>query len=289
MGIFGFGASYKPVSEEKSFAMKEIHEIQVTISSAPVHIIRTKAGSELKFHYHGKAMQELKLEAERNQQTVVVGVKRKYETLPIPEDMFLDIYIPEDYGKNLSLKTSSGKVKMDSLELENFTLNTSSGGLEAEQLNAQKTSITTSSGELSIKKIDTKELELKGSSSAINVDECIVKNAEMALTSGSITLKNSSGNFDFNGTAGSVLISYKKFENQNVSIATTTGSVTLELPGSAEFMVEAKTTTGNIQSDFAIPSAGNIDKKQVVGQIGTKNNKVSLKTTTGSIHIVKKQ
>lgn len=289
MGIsLGLGAlhRFREINEEKYFTLEEVNDIQVTMSSTPVHIIRTEASDKVKFHYYGKSMQELKLSADINNKALVVATKRKIDG-PIPEDMFLDIYIPENFEKNLSIKISSGVVKMDSLNLANFTLNTSSGGLEAEQLNAEKISITTSSGKLNIKKLNVKELEIKGSSSAINIDECVAKETRAEISSGSITLKNSSGNFNFKGTAGNVLVGYKEFDNQNITVSTTSGKITVELPGNAEFLMNAKTVTGKIQSDFPINTVGNTDKKQIVGQVGTKNNQVLLQTTTGSIHILK--
>lgn len=284
MGILGLGAlSFKEINEEKSFAMEEIDEIQVTMSNVPVHFIRTETSNEVRFHLYGKSMQEIKLAAEMSGKTVAVAAKRKIDG-PIPEDMFFEVFLPANYEKNLSVKTSAGVVKMDSFDLASFTLNTSSGGLEAEQINAEKISITTSSGKLNIKKLDAQELKLKGSSSAINVDECTAKQAGIETSSGAITLKNSSGSFDFKGTAGNVTVSYKEFEDQNVKVETSTGSVTVELPGTAEFLLDANTSTGKIRCDFPINTAG----KKVEGQIGTKSNKVSLKTTTGSINILKK-
>ena len=289
MGVFGVGAlhMFRQINEEKSFTMKEINEIQVSMSNVPVHIIRTEAGNEVKFHLYGKSMQDIKLSAEINNKTVFVEAKRKIDG-PIPEDMFFEIYLPAEYGKNLSVKTSAGGIKMDTVDLANFTLDTSSGGLEAEQINAEKISIKASSGRLNIKKIDAKEFEIKGSSSAINIDECTVKEGKIETSSGGISLKNSSGNYDFKGTAANVFVAYRKFEDQNINIVTTSGSITLELPSTSEFSINAKTVTGKIQSDFSMDTAGRVDKKNLEGQIGTKNNKVSLQASTGSIKILKK-
>ncbi|MHB8062667.1 MAG: DUF4097 family beta strand repeat-containing protein [Ruminiclostridium sp.] len=288
MSILGLGSlSWREINEEKSFALEEINEIQVTMSNTPVHIIRTEASEEVKFRLYGKSMQQIKLEAKINNKTVVVETKRKHE-LPIPEDMFLDIYIPKEYGKNLSIKISSGIVKLDSLDLASFTLNTSSGGMEAEQLNAQEISINTTSGKLNIKKLAAKELEIKGSSSAVNIDECIVDEGTIESSSGSITFKNSSGNFNFKGTAGNISVAYKEFEDQNINIKTTAGNVTLELPSTAEFLLDAKTTSGKFQSDFPVKTMGNADKRKIESQIGTKNNKVFLQTSSGSIKLLKK-
>lgn len=288
MSLLGLGvfSPYREINEEKCFTMEAVNEIQATMSGAPVRIIRTKASKEVKVQLHGKAKQEIKLTAEIDNKTVIVGAKRKYQ-LPIPEDLFLDIYIPEEYGGSLSIKTSAGIVKLDSFHLASLTLHTSSGGLEAEHLNAEKISINTSSGKLKIKRLDVAELKIKGSSSQINIDECIAKKAKIEISSGSVTLKNSIGNFDLKGTAGDILIAYKEFENQNINVETTAGNVTLKIPSTAEFLFETKTVTGKIQTDFPFNAEESTDKRKVVGKIGSKSNKVLIQTSTGSIKILK--
>jgi len=269
ISILGLGGinMMREINEEKSVSMDQINTIQVDMTSVGVHIIRTEASNEVKVDFHGKAMQEIKLISETNNKTLFVTVQRKHENLPLYEDVVLDVYIPKEYTKNLSVKMLSGDVKIDSFNLANVTLDTYSGKLEAEQLKADKISINSSSGNLKIKKIDTKILDIKGKSSAIKIDECFANETGIETSS------------------GKVFVSYKEFENQNINIITSSGSVTLEIPETAEFSVEAKTSSGKFQSDFPIKT---IDKKDIKGQIGTKNNKVSIKTSSGSISILKK-
>lgn len=257
----------REINEEKSVSMKEINSIQVDMKSESVHIIRTEASNQVQANYHGKAMQEIKLVSEIDNNTFFVKVQRKHENLPIYEDAVLDLYIPKEYTKDISIKMLSGDVKIDSLNLSNFTFDTASGKLKAESIDAEKISITSSSGGINIKSIDTKVFKMVGESSAINIDECIAKKAEIETSS------------------GKVLVSYKEFEDQNITIATSSGSVTLELPETAKFFVEAKTSSGKFKSDFPINTT---NKKDIRGQIGTKNNKISLKTSSGSISILKK-
>jgi len=131
-------------------------------------------------------------------------------------------------------------------------------------------------------------LEIQGLSSAINIDECIAKEAGMGTSSGNITLKNSSGSFDLKASSGKILVAYKLFEDQHINIETSSGPITLELPGTAEFLLEAQTSTGKFQSDFPIKLAGYTDKRKIEGQMGTKDNKILLKTSSGSMRILKK-
>ncbi|MGO5072449.1 DUF4097 family beta strand repeat-containing protein [Clostridium sporogenes] len=289
MSILGIGSLFlfKEINEKKHFTMDEINEIQVNMTSEAVHIIRTEASNEVKFHYYGKSMQKIKLASEINNKAVVVAAKRQHEG-PIPEDMVLDIYIPEKYGKNLSINLLSGAVKMDSFDLASFIYSNRSGKLETEKISANNISMNTYSGNINIKKIDAKELEIKSLSAAINMEWCITEKARIENSSGSIILKNSSGNFDLKGKSGKVMVDYKEFENQNINIETLSGSVTLELPRTAEFFIEAETSSGKFQTDFPIKMGENTDKTNIRGEIGGKNNKVSIKTSSGSMKILKK-
>ena len=278
---------FREIDQEKHFGLEEINEIQVTMSSAPIHIIRTDTGNSVGFHYYGRALQEIELVSEISNKKLMVSAKRKYLLLGTAEDICLDIYIPGEYQRNISIKTSSGAVKMDPLDLLDFTLNTSSGGLEAEKLAAEKITLNTTSGKLNIKNLSANELEIKGSSSSIHIAECNVKEARIKTTSGKVILENSSGNLDVQDTSGDVLVACKRFADQNINIATTSGNVKLELPDSAEFILKAGNTSGNIQSDFQVNAAGSVSPHKIEGQSGAKSNKVTIQAKSGSIQILK--
>jgi len=285
MGILGTKLLFREINEDKYFSMEEIDEIQVTMSSTQIHIIRTETDNEVRFHYYGKALQEIKLVSEISNKTL--KIERKSFLFGAGEFTCLDIYLPGECKQKISIKTSSGAVKMDSFNLAGFTLNTTSGGLEAEGINAGKITLYTTSGKLNIKKLYANELEIKGTSSSVNIEECIVKEARIKTTSGKVILENSNGNFDVQGTSGSVLITCKEFEDRNIVLKTTSGGVTLRLPETAEFLIEAKMTSGKFQSDFPIDMTGNTDKRNITGHIGTASNKVSIQTTSGKIKLLK--
>ncbi len=278
----------KAINEEKSVSLEEIDDIQVTVSITPVHIIRKESSKDIKFHLNGKSFQEVKLVCNIDNRIAVVGLKRKYKcALPL-EDLHLDVYIPVDYRKDLSIKTSSTAVKVDSLDFRNFTLHTSSGGLKAEGLKAENISITSSSGTIDIGKIDAKSLVMKGSTSSITIDECISDEVRIVASSGNVTLNRFDGDLDVKVSSGTVRIAYKDFENRHVHVETRSGNMTLELPQSAEFALDAKTSTGKILCDFPIVMAGNSGRTKMQGKVGTKQNQVSIRVTTGNISILKR-
>lgn len=290
MSIFGFKvfASFRDINDEISFPQEEINEIQVNLVRERIHLIRTETGNEVRFHYYGKSKQELKLVSEMNNETIVVEAKCEDNSLPrnfdpTPEDMYLDLYIPEDYKENISIKVTTGAVIIDSVDVAGFTLDATTGGLKADQINAEKISIKTTTGSIKINKTATAELQIKGTTAGVNIDECMVESANIETTSGGIDLKNCSGSFNLKANSGKVQVSYKKFEDQDISIATSSGRIALQLPDTAEFLLEANTSTGKLQSDFSVT----VGTKNMAGQVGTKSNQVVLNSSSGGIYISK--
>lgn len=280
---------YREIKEEKSFSAKEINEIQVNMVREHVHILRTETSNEVQFHYYGKSKQELKLLSKIKNKIIEVEAKCEDNPLPryydpTPEDMYLDIYIPENYKENISISITTGAVKMDFIEVAGFTLDTTTGGFQADQINAPKISIKTSTGSININKTNTDELNIKGASSAVNIGECIVESAKIETTSGGIDLKKCSGSFNIKANSGKVQVSYKEFVDHNISIATSSGSLALLLPDTAEFLFEANTSSGKLKSDFALSS---IENKRMAGQVGLKSNQVVLKSSSGNISLLK--
>jgi hypothetical protein len=248
MGYFGWGSftSYREIDQEKSFVADQTDSIKLDMSSIPVHIIQTEAGNDIRIHLYGKTKRGLELISETVDQAVIVQVDHKLDGLPI-EDVVLDVFIPENYEKDLIIKTTSGLVRVDPIHLSEFSLNTSSGGLEAEKLTAGKITLNTTSGNIDIHEFDSGELKIKGSSS-------------------------------------DVTITCSDFNQQRIEILTTSGSIDLTLPGFAEFSYRIA-TNGKFQSDFPISAPDKISKTNLEGQIGNGMNRVSLQASSGKITI----
>lgn len=135
MGIFGIRAltSTKEINEEKSFFLENINEIQVSMLNETIHVIQTEARREVKFHLYGKSTTETKLISEIEDDKVIVRENRS--KCGAFEGLFLDIYIPKDYNKDLSISITSGDVKMDTFNLSSFLLNSTSGKTEIKKNN----------------------------------------------------------------------------------------------------------------------------------------------------------
>ncbi len=215
------------INDEKSFSIEGITSLQVVMTKEKIRIMQAQT-NEVRIHYHGTSKQELKLAAKAGGGTVIVGSTRTINCLT-GEDLYVDIYLPEDYDRQIVVQTTSGNVTSEKAQADKISINT---------------------------------------------------------TSGDITLNDCVGSLDLKASSGNISAAYKTFGEQNINIVTTSGSVQLHLPGTAEFLLEANTSTGKLKSDFAVST---IDSKKMSGQIGTKGNKVVLKTSTGSIDILNKR
>jgi lia operon protein LiaG len=253
---------FREINDEKQFSLAGIDAIKV------INIIRTETGNEVRFHYYGKSIQEVKLISETSNKTLSISAERKYAFLGTAESTSLDIHIPEAYHGNIEIKTSSGQVSIDTLSLAGFTFSTTSGGLEAQSLKAGISVLNTKSGKISIKTLWSDELEIKGTSSSINIGESFVRKVRIKTTSGSISM------------------TCLQLEDANLDIANTSGGITLRLPGSAEFLLKAGNTSGKIQCDFLFNSASNAGSHKLEGQTGIKSS-LTLQTTSGNILILK--
>lgn len=249
MGILGMGtfAPYREIDAERSFDVEKTSQMQIDMAGIPVHVLQVEAGSEIKCHLYGKARRGIELVSETNGNTVVIHAMHKLDGLPI-EDVSLDVHIPANYGKDLTIKTTSGIIKVDSVNLTKFVCMTSSGGLDADKLIADLLTINSTSGSIQIKDLDARELKIVGTSSNITIN-------------------------------------YRMFDNQIIDITTTSGSTIVTLPSTAEYKYKV-VTNGKFESYFPIDKQQKTGTINVEGAIGKENNQVLIHASSGNISLV---
>ncbi|ASA21342.1 DUF4097 family beta strand repeat-containing protein [Paenibacillus donghaensis] len=255
------------IQDSHSYAMKEFHSLKVELDMLNVHVIPAEDSQELKLVLHGKALQGLRLVSAIDNHTLVVGIERK-SFFPLYEAVVLDIYCPPAQMAMLAIHLSTGK-------------------LEAERLAANTIDLRTSTGNISIGTLEADTIVIKGASSAIKIGQYHARNTEIETSTGSITLDSGCGSLNVRSSSGKVHVACNKVEDQNLALTTTTGSIRLQLPGDTEFMLQAGTRTGSIHSDFPVDTAWNTGNKQLKGGTGANTNTVTLKSTTGSIKLLK--
>ena len=111
--------------------------------------------------------------------------------------------------------------------------------------------------------------------------------ARLRTTNGSISVLGKLAGLEAATTNGSVESTFESLPSQRVEMKTTNGSVTAKLPEDLAARVEAETTNGSVRSDFDVTSRDAARRKRLFGVIGGGGPILSLKTTNGSVRLIK--
>jgi len=144
------------------------------------------------------------------------------------------------------------------------------------------------SGDLKMTNI-TGDTELHTVSGDINVQN-VKGSLEAESVSGDVTLMDVSEADEVRGKTLSGEIEYKGTikPDGKYSLASHSGNVELTIPAGSAFNLEAKTFSGDIESDFEIAVSGKLSKKELRGSVNGGGADVTLKTFSGDIHLKKK-
>lgn len=271
--IFNSEKNSYNINAEKSVSINEIKNININVSSAQINVIPYDS-SEVKAHFYGNVTSsssypkpELEFYSEGG--TIYINVKNKNMMTFgfFNSNLKLDVNIPVAYTNNLSLNSSSESINISGLKLKNLSCNLSSGSTN-------------------IKQVSTDEFNYNSSSGSITAENLITKTSNLNSSSGSQRLIGFTGDLKASSSSGSIRSEYAYFDN-NISINASSGSVTVKLPESSTFYLDAAASSGSIRSIFPFTVIGNNNRHELKGTVGNDKNKISIHTSSGSINIEK--
>ncbi|MDD8031474.1 MAG: DUF4097 family beta strand repeat-containing protein [Acidobacteriota bacterium] len=112
---------------------------------------------------------------------------------------------------------------------------------------------------------------------------------EGTTTNGSLNISQVKGIVNLKTTNGSIKVELDEVAG-DLRAKTTNGSITIKLAGQPDAQFFARTTNGSIKVDYPVTVEGEISRRRVEGRIGSgQGPKIELKTTNGSISLLKKQ
>ena len=239
-------------------------------------------------------------EAEENAKKVEILVKKEDKTLRIdtkyPESKKLfrkkSLNVSVNYWLWIPAKAS---VKIDSVsgdvDLEEIggtvKVHVVSGDVEARKTD-KGVDCEAVSGDLEIQDI-AGDAYLKTVSGDITVER-IKGSVKAEVVSGEIELRAVSDANVVEGKAisGSVVYQGKIKRDGRYTLKSHSGNVSMTLPSDSGFELEAKTFSGNIESDFEITMSGKISKRKIYGVVNERGAFVKLSTFSGDISLRKK-
>jgi DUF4097 and DUF4098 domain-containing protein YvlB len=217
----------------------------------------------------------------------------------------IEIYLPSSYPHPLSVKTSSGSIKVDSdYACSDLHLEVSSGSISFNAITAESLSLKAVSGSIHGKGL-TGDIDLRASSGSINVER-IEGDVDATASSGSITfgqvdgraaVKVNSGRIKVDTLAGALTADASSGSIRcgvtaltgDLSLTVVSGSVNLDLPRTAAFNFSARTSTGGLSTPFSGRlSSPASDRRLVQGVIGddpAPSYEIRIRAGSGSIRV----
>ena len=264
------------VDEQQTFAMAGVDRIDVRTSSTDVYVAPGDGDSiDVRLHgtvYAGDPDEVPALAAGKSGEILEISLERrdgrKWVLGFFSSNLILEIRVPEQYRGALNVDTSSGDVEIQDQNLSELSVRTSSGDLQLNAIQAAAIAVESSSGDHTADGLNTGKATMTSSSGEIRVEDL----------QGSVKAESSSGD---------ITLRYSAFAS-DLEVESSSGDVELFLTESAEFRVEARASSGDIDCAYPVTLSGSdseMRKNRLSGTVGTGTRRVSVKTSSGDITI----
>lgn len=198
---------------------------------------------------------------------------------------YVEIYLPASYTENLSLHTTNGNIKTNSVsvDLAQFYADSTSGTVQLGTINANSIEIATTSGTVEAETIIADNIKIKTSSGNVNCGE-INGAVDYDTTSGSLLVYDASGSGSYNAAqSGTIDVTYKQVID-DLSLYNKNDNVVLTLPSDLSFKFKATTRNGSIKTSFGeqLSTTGSVQE----GTVGTSPTvSIEVETRNGGVQV----
>ena len=174
----------------------------------------------------------------------------------------IEVYIPKTYNQGINLKTVSGEIEVNNVDVKEINCKTTSGDISVENLTAQEMNVDTTSGDIKMKKVLLDTVD----------SSCVSGNLEVEGICLNIGSKTVSGNIEV------------ELEDQpkQIRMESVSGDIELTFAKIDGFNLEFSSTSGKLKSDFELSMEGN---RQYTYNKGSA--KLKIKTVSGDLEINK--
>lgn len=176
--------------------------------------------------------------------------------------------------------TGSGSMSIENASAD-VSATTGSGGIDLRSIKG-RVHATTGSGHITGSGLGG-AVDAGTGSGSIRLEETGAGDFDVHTGSGTIELSGVKGSI--RARAGSGNIEARGEQTGEWRLHTGSGNVTVRLPQSATFDLEARTSSGDIHTDRPITVQGTIGKHELRGKVGAGGPLLDLSTSSGSIRI----
>ena len=279
------GRTGAAVDERKPLDLTGVDLLTIEGVSEDVQVVEaTGNGAEVWLHgtaSYGSEANIPHLDVERSGSTLKVSTDRtrRFVLGFSWSSLVLQVSVPTGYGKQLAVKTTSGRVQVADRGADRpyagLALSSTSGDVELGSVNASQLTMHTTSGDIAAAGVTVQTVNLSSTSGNIRMGSLAAANEATVHT-----------------TSGDVNVAYATVPGKT-DASSTSGNVTLGLPTGASFTLDARSTSGDITCDFPITIAQGSTggRHRLVGEIGSgakdaaTADAVTVHTTSGDIRI----
>ena len=243
------------ITQEFSLNCDGKKEVSIKVISTDVNIITEEREDILVkyINYTENDENNFKVIVEENSKAIRISEKKEKNGNFLFGISFSDsggkellIRLPRKYKESLSVKTISGDLKLNYLDIDSFRFSSVSGDMSADIIYSVNSLVKTTSGD-----------------------------CEIGLFR---------GNMMFSAVSGDINIKYKQLDG-DFTMKSVSGDAEIELPKNSEFEVTGKTVSGDIECDFPLTIIGAIKRGILRGQVGSDEYAISTTTTSGDVNI----
>lgn len=277
--IYGSNWSWKSgtkmnysVDDAASSNLEGVKEINVNVDSAAINVI-PDGENVVKAHLSGSTSSKsskdrIKLQCYKSGSTLIIKAENtNHMSIGFyRSDLKLDVHVPASYNSNIKLVSSSGDISMKDFKLNELYCKLSSGNLNMSNISTERFVYDSSSGDLKADGLNTKTTSLKSSSGVQNISKF-------------------SGELKSSSSSGDTKVEYAAFDS-NMDIHSSSGTIEVKLPKTAEFQLDATCSSGDVTCDFPIMVTGKKKDHELQGVVGRDKNKIKLDASSGDIKVL---
>jgi hypothetical protein len=275
----GAGTAGIQVDEKESIEAAGLDSIAIGTVSENIRL-REGAGERIEVRFHGTVRATSpdripRLQAGRNGAAADIALARSRTVLDgfYWSDLVLEVTVPAGYAGRLRAESVSGDIEL------------------ADHDGYAALALTTVSGDVRAGSLRAGELRLRTTSGDLRAEAVKAQAADLASVSGNLEVRGLTGDTRAHSTSGEVSLGYEEVP-QAIDIQSTSGDVTLLLPGEAEFRLDARSTSGELSCGFPIrlsESRSGGGRRVIAGEVGSSGSgverMVKVRTVSGDIRV----
>jgi len=174
---------------------------------------------------------------------------------------------------NTTVKNIGGDLKVD----------TRNGSVDLSDIKGNAT-VDNSYAPINVKNVDG-GLIISGHNNAIDVEH-VEGDVRASSSYVNVTVRDPRSGVQISGRNGDIFLSFETAPKKDVSIDARYSNVTVELPSSAAFRIDARTEYGDVQSDFeGLNTNSSNREKSIIGEVRQGGPRIQINTRNGEIRL----